>query len=297
MNEAMGLISNEPVLRRQARALIGWMPEPEAIAALLGRNPLPDEPTENIRAEIARARHEVSRLRNLDLEDPIVAGDEDILNAIAKRQEIAANFPGMKWKPAFVDLRKVISFQKIIYVDGLDERVGGSSDVKSLVELCIPSEQAPPPLGAFTDPDGKGFTISSFNPNLRIAGGQLSEAQVSPAPGLPAVRMQAVTMLVYMGTSYLQVARYRGRSFIRDGYHRAAGLIKRGIHSVPCIFVEADSFEQVGALAGAFTFEVLYGDRPPLVMDFWNEAVTREVSQLAVRKVVRVRGEEFVVPR
>jgi hypothetical protein len=37
------------------------------------------------------------------------------------------------------------------------------------------------------------------------------------------MKMQATTLLVNFGTSYLQVAHYNGRYFLRDGYHRAAG--------------------------------------------------------------------------
>jgi hypothetical protein len=171
------------------------------------------------------------------------------------------------------------------------------ADDESLLELCIPRNQPQPPSGAFTDQDGKGFTVSSFNPNLRIAGGQIGEAQVSQAPGLPPVKMQAISLLVFMGASYLQVVRYKGRSFIRDGYHRAVGLLREGRFEVPCIFIEARTFEEVGAAQGAFSFETLFDSRPPHLMDFWNDRVSRDIHQVAVRKVVRVTGEEFVVPR
>ncbi len=195
-----------------------------------------------------------------------------------------------------VDLRKTLSFQKVISVEGLDERLANVSN-DSLVDLCLPRQQAMPPLGAFTDADGKGFTVSSVNPNLRIAAGQLSDALVSPSPGLPPVKMQAITLLVFMGMSYLQVVQYRGRSFIRDGYHRAAGLLRRGVFVVPCIFIEAQSFEQIGTSAGSFTYETLFGERPPKLSDFWDDEVGGSIEQIAVKKVVRVRGEEFVVPR
>lgn len=60
--------------------------------------------------------------------------------------------------------------------------------------------------------------------------------------------------------------------------------------------IDAQAFEEVGAqLPGAFSYEILYGDRPPRLTDFWDNAVARDVRQPAVRKVVRVRGEEFVV--
>ncbi len=97
--------------------------------------------------------------------------------------------------------------------------------------------------------------------------------------------------------SYLQIVQYRGRSFVRDGYHRAAGLLRRGVFVAPCIFINAQSFDQVGTPPGSFTYETLFGDRPPTLSDFWDDKVARSIQQVSVRKVVRVRGEEFVVPR
>ena len=293
------MIQGEEVLHRPARALLGWMSEPEAITSLLGRNSVPTDDLPSLRKRHASSRAAVSRLAVKQLEDPVMSDSGRRLDEIRSRPEVAANFPGMNWRPAIVDLRLVLSFQKIIFTDGLDERLKAAATEEGLYELCVPRTQPSHPLGAFTDADGKGFTISSFNPNLRIAAGQISEAQVAPGPGMPTVRMQAVTLLVFMGTSYLQVVRYRDRCFIRDGYHRAAGLLRAGIYEVPCIFIEAQSFEQVGPVQvpGTVSYEILYSQRPPFLTDFWNDEVAAEVSQPAVRKVVRIRGEEFVVPR
>jgi hypothetical protein len=293
------LVQGEEVLHRPGRALVGWMSEPEAVTSLLGRNPVPTDDLPGLRKQHSSFRTAVSRLALRQLENPVISDTGERLDEIRLRPEVAANFPGMNWRPAIVDLRRVLTFQKIIYTDGLEERLKMARTENGLYEICLPRTQPSHPLGAFTDADGKGFTISSFNPNLRIAAGQISEAQVAPGPGMPTVKMQAVTLLVYMGTSYLQVVRYGDRCFIRDGYHRAAGLLRAGIHDVPCIFIEAESFEQVGPVQvpGAFSYETLYSARPPYLIDFWNDEVAADVSQPAVRKVVRIRGEEFVVPR
>jgi hypothetical protein len=285
------------VIRRPARALIGWMADAEATAALLGRAPIPTDDLEPYRLAAEAARSAVAGMPPRPFNEVVIDDSNPRLSAVLARPEVVASFPGLRWRPATVDLRRILSFQKLIHVDGLDDRLSGCETPDGLMELCIPTQQPAPPSGAFNDLDQKGFTISSFNPNLRIAGGQLSLADVAPAPGMPAVRMQAVTILVHTGTSYLQVVEYRGRSFIRDGYHRAAGLLRRGIYEVPCIYIKADAFEQVGMVPGAFTYEVLFGERPPFLSDFWSDHVASDVTQPAVRKVVRIRGEEFVVPR
>jgi len=292
-------LGGEQVVMRQVRVLLGWLSDQEATQLLLGHAPLPTDDVSPYLRAAAISRQVVEKRLPYVPSDPRSATTDVRIAAVAQRPEIQANFHGLEWQPAIVDLREVVSFQKLINADGLDSRLGSvtASDLDRLLDICLPTAQATPPVGALTDADGKGFTISSLNPNLRIAGAQLSDAMVSPGPGLPAVKMQAVTMFVSMGTSYLQVIRYRERSFIRDGYHRAAALIRRKIYEVPCIFIEARRFEDLACPLGSFPYEVLYGSRPPMLVDFWSQEVGADATQLAIRKVIRIRGEEFGVPR
>jgi hypothetical protein len=97
-----------------------------------------------------------------------------------------------------------------------------------------------------------------------------------------------------MGNRYMQVAHYNGRTFLRDGYHRAAGLLRAGIFEVPCVYIEAREFGEVGAdPAMMLSYETLFGDRPPSVADFWDDTVAAEVEQPSIRRVVRITGEQF----
>jgi hypothetical protein len=294
---AIPAVSGEDVIRRPGRALVGWMAEAEAIAAMLGRTPTPADDVAELRNRAAEARRSVESRPVMTSSGAIVDETDPRLVAVQTRQDLASNFPGLKWRAAIVDLSKVLSFQKVIAVDGLDDRLAGAEDTDQLLDLCLPTMQPMPPLGTFNDPDQKGFTLSSVNPNLRIAGAQVGSADVAPEPGKPAVRMQAVTFLIHMGTSYLQVVEYRGRCFVRDGYHRAAGLLRRGIQEVPCVFISAQSFEEVGAVSGMLTYEVLFGERPPLVADFWDDSVAAQIEPPAVRKIIRITGEEFAISR
>lgn len=206
-------------------------------------------------------------------------------------------FAGLDWTLQGVDLRHVLAFQKAIKIDGLDERIAPvQADRTKLADFCLPSEQPITPQSMLKDIDQKGFTISSLNPNLRIAGSQVQPAMVAPEPGMQPMSMLAVTFLVSMGTSYLQVASYNGRDFLRDGYHRAAALLRAGISEVPCVYIRARNFDEVGANpATMLSYEVLFGERPPLLGDFWNDDVSAEIDQPTVRKAVRLRGEEFSI--
>lgn len=285
---------------REARGLVAWLSREEGLRVLLGRNPLPGENVQGPEESLAAAQRALGERPIASIESPVLSDLPPVVAEVAGRTDVRAAFASVSWRVAMVDLRHVLSFQKVVVTEGLDERIPADvgTSIEKLVELCLPTTHAQVPSEAFTDADGHGFTLSSLNPNLRVAGGQVSSAEVSPSPDQPTQKMTAITLLVFMGASYLQVASYGGRYFVRDGNHRVAGLIRRGVFHVPCILIEAKTFEElVGNPAGVFTYEVLFSDRPPFVADFWDDGVSRLARQAAVRKVVRVRAEEFVVPR
>jgi hypothetical protein len=65
---------------------------------------------------------------------------------------------------------------------------------------------------------------------------------------------------------------------------------------VPCVFVKARNFQELGAAAPGFLpYEVLFSDRPPFLTDFLDDTFSVLVNQKAMRKVVRISAEEFLV--
>ena len=292
----LSLVQGEPIVQRSARVLLGWLPPKDAVAQLLGRSLAPQEDLTSVNQLIASARSAVAVRTATVIGDPVVAGDRALLDKIGERPEVRASFPDVPWRIEWVDLTQVLSVQKMITTDGLDLRVAeATGDLAALVELCLPAEQPVPPLGAFGDPGGHGFTLSSVNPNLRVVGSQVAEALVSPSPHVPPQKMQAFTFFVNMGASYVQVAKYHGRSFLRDGYHRAAGLLRAGITRIPAVVIDAPSFHYVAPTPGLFDHEIAFSDRTPKLSDFWDDFVSADALQPAVRKVIRLRAEEFAV--
>jgi hypothetical protein len=51
IKEPTVMVHGEPIAQQRARALIGWLPRPEAIHLLLGRNPAPGEDLTRVEAE------------------------------------------------------------------------------------------------------------------------------------------------------------------------------------------------------------------------------------------------------
>ena len=131
---------------------------------------------------------------------------------------------------------------------------------------------------------------------MRIGGHLIVDIDVAPAPGQPATKQKFVGFGITFGAQYVQIAEYNQRWFIRDGYHRCYGLLRRGVEHIPCVFIRATSFEQLtGGQGGFFSYETLFGARPPFLKDFLNDAVSVTTMRMAIRKVVRISAEDFVV--
>lgn len=292
----LSLVQGEPVAQRSTRVLLGWLPPKDAVGQLLCRNPTPQDDLTSVNQMIVAARSAVALRPATTIGDPVVTGDRGLLDRIAKRPEVRASFADVPWRIEWVDLTRVLSVQKMITTDGLGLRVAeAAGDPAALAELCLPTTQPLPPLGAFGDQDGHGFALSSLNPNLRVVGSNIAEALVSPSPEVPPQKVQAFTFFVSLGASYVQVARYHGRSFLRDGYHRAAGLLRAGVTRIPAVVIDAPSFQFVAPAPGLFDHEVAFSDRAPRLADFWDDSVSADALQPEVRKVVRLRAEEFAV--
>lgn len=292
-------IKRQFVTHRKVRSLLGWLNHDEAIRLLLGHDPAPGEDLVHVEKLYAQQRKAVASRMQPSISTSIVESVTTDWNLEVRAQDatLRSALAGLDWSLQIVDLRRVIAYQKMVTIDGLDERIApAQADSTQLLELCLPREQAEPPKNLLRDADQKGFTISSLNPNLRIAGNQVKTVQVAPEEGMQPTSMLAVTFLISMGTSYLKVASYKDRDFLREGYHRAAALLRAGIYEIPCVYIKARSLEDLGGnRETTLHYDILFGDRPPLLDDFWNDNVSAVVDQQVFRKAIRVTAEEFEI--
>lgn len=300
IKESVTLVAGAPVAAVKSRALIGWMVRDETVAVLLGgRFPAPGEDLSKQDEIIAQAKAKINERPEYKPEDCVVDTDHGFdLESFSSNQTIATHFFGLKWSIQVVDLTKILAYQKLVKIEGLVERVSpiisDRSDKEKLAKFCLPLDPPELPQGLIPDMDKHGFSVSSLNPNLRFAGAQVGTIAVAPQLGMPSVNMIGVTFLISMGASYMQAVRYNGRTFLRDGYHRAVSLLQNGITQVPCVFIEATSFEQVGAdPASMLSHEILYGQYPPYLKDFIVDLVSTDVLQPSIRRVIHLRASEF----
>jgi hypothetical protein len=289
------LFPGEPLLHHPGRSLTAWLTDDDAVTALLGRLPRAEDDLAPLHERIGSARASLAARPAFVARDAVVeVDDRSELDAVAERPDLVAAFASLDWRVEVVDMRGVQAIQKTIRTVRLAERAAAVVEDRSrLVDFCL-AQQEDPPIGTFTDNDKRGFAVSSINPNLRIAGTGVGEAPIV-TPGGP-VPMQALTFYLSFGNSYVNVARCGDRFLLRDGYHRVLALLQAGITDVPCIVINFDSGTDV-VLPGMQTLssDVYFGDRPPMLPDFFDAAVSDEIQQPAMRKVLRIRGDEFFV--
>lgn len=282
------------------RYLVGWLSEELATNVLLGHVPMPTDDIVAIHQTIKQCQDTVKGRPTFKTTNPIQDMDAATADEIKSRPEIQAAFAPFTWRPAMVDLREVLSFQPDISLEGLENRIAEANNGSdSLLELCIPKNKPLSSAGILGERGSHSYTISNVNPNLKVQGSGVETRAVPVSPTLPPVNVLAITFFVGIPMSYLSVVSYNGRYFLRDGYHRAAGLLKADIFTVPCIYVEAKNFEETGAnqQQGHLTHEIMYGDRPPKLSDFWDESVSGEGKVPSRMKIIRLKADEFLAQR
>jgi hypothetical protein len=279
-------------MKRSVRVLLAWFDRREAVTALLGFR----LPSDHENVDEQSERFDVLRAALL-ARPPVVLPPptvEDVPPELEDRaasllRSVAENGGSNGMRVAIVDLTRVIGFQKAVALDGIDERVSKASqaDWGSLFDLCLPEKEPDDnDLGGTFDRDGKGVTLTSLNPNLRV----------SPVQRLAGRQgASTVAFALAVGSPYVNVMRYKDRLFLKDGYHRSYGLLSRGITRVPAFFSEAETFADVTAGTSGVGQEYLLGTHPPLLNDFLDPTVSVTLEQQVFRRVIRIRAEEFVV--
>jgi hypothetical protein len=265
--------------------LVGHLSLDEAIQIALGRCALPTDDVAALASAIETRRSAVRRRAAFHPIDPIKSDSLPSLDAVAARHDVQGAFNGLPWTPEWIDMRQVVSIQKEIITTGLDDRVRlAVSDDTALADLCFPPDNQAAQVSWAHDLDGKGVTLLSRSPNVRVNA-------IVPDPAKPMVA-------VYWGIApgFINVARYQGRYYLRDGYHRVTGLLKAGRPIVPAVVFDVPSFQLIATGPALFSEAITTLDAPPLVRDFWDDSVALDASHLMTRTGLHVRATEVRLP-
>ena len=272
---------------RKARSLIGWLSEQEGAAVLAGHEESATPDLANLyRCQKAR-RAVLDRAPNVNQKElfsvlPAEASAHiDVLKEHPSGQQAIKEFG----EPFLVDLRKVLAVQPSIFCAEARERVAemGAGNLAGIAEMTLPLPTAES-LPVSFDPGRNAWVFASANPNLRVHGH--FSAQIAPG-------MTGFGFVVTLRKSYLQVAGVGGRYFLRDGYHRAFGLLAKGITMVPALAKEYATFDEAFRSTPVLPVQTLFGDRPPFLGDYLDDAFSADSLLPVTNKIVALQALEL----
>ncbi len=282
-----------PEVIRNGRALLGFMEEDEALQFLQGMCFWDTDKEQNELRDLWRTcRDGVKRLEG-NYEEPRLVDLPDKatphLDTVQKAPMFQQAFAGRDIEFKGVELRSLVAFQKFVDVDFCDQLGWASKGMESAATLkaCIP-ERFPLETLLHVNPQERSITFISRQLNPTIIGLAVAKGD----DGNPVAQFTLGS-----NANYLQAVQYRGRVLLKNGYHRAYAMLAAGVTYAPCILMEGRGLLDTGAAReGFFGEHLLYSGRPPLVRDFLNDAVAQDIRLRGVKKVVRIRVDETVLP-
>ena len=291
------------------KVLLGWLDDEWAIQA---RSSLISDTSENHTKAIEACRARVAARPAFTPDNPIAEIAENALvKAIKARPEFAFietevhNIDAeASCRIAMVNLNDVLALQPIVRIDNLESRlIQGTLSEKQLYELSFPPNQIPDTVTI--DNHERGYTVTTLDPNVRVA--LWNDIPMNPPQALPKYQLQYPSassslqvplfpFVLMRAPNYLQVAHFQDRYILREGYNRAVALLYQNIHHVPCVLVETDEPDMVFK-PGMLDPEIMMGERPPRLRDFWQDEVTCLMQRPAMRKIYHITLEEIEVWR
>jgi hypothetical protein len=282
---------------RSARALIGWIDE-AAAAALLGpwgnslATPANLSRVHSAHAAVAQRPQSPNPSANQVVIDlpPELASHADRL----RKRPAAAPYFGEGWSIGLVDLRYVHALLPTVVTDGGSERIRSASrhEIGSVAAITLPAETETLTLAPGFNQLNNTWTISSDNPNLRVVGqtaGPVPGPVEGTAPGL-----LMMGFVVAQLPSFMQVMLYENRWYLRDGYHRGTSLLRAGHRLVPAFTRRVDRPDEL-LIPGGLPLGVVLSPGPPRLADYFDDAVSTEISVPITRKVVVVQALDLTV--
>lgn len=225
------------------------------------------------------------------------------LREIAADPLFQASFSDVPTSFKVVEIDKLVAPQREVgldYVATLRTRVPGKSAVH-LIDFCVGSRAAPTDTKALQAAQNQ-MTFTSPSLDLRFLGGfpkRITEDDIKVAyqGGQP---VAAVTLLVGFGAAPINAWLVGRRMILANGFHRLVALRSEGITHAPIVVrhVTNPEVEFPEPNFGLPRSYFLQNQRPVLVKDFFDPALTLEVRLRPRRKVLRITWvpEESIVP-
>lgn len=238
------------------------------------------------------------------IETKLLDPEADVrLKAVAVDPVFAETFSNYPYTFEEVEIARLVACQRSVHADFVEQI---KSDVKQtepdLLGFCLIPNQATTAVNVGrTGPNA--FTATSENPGLTFLGAYeqpyVPKLLQSKIPGGKPVYVIAL-LLGYSGTT-VNAYRVGKRLILNNGFHRLYALGSLGVTHVPMVVQEIKRPKQeLPPVIAEVPRDYLIEDhRPPLLKDFFDEALTCQVLQRSFTKALQVMWgtNDSFVPR
>lgn len=271
--------------------LLGYFSEDEARQFLRDRAAHADSINDLMQAW-QRARSHIGEL------DPLGPGiatmpvsSPEVVAAITQimsEPRIKSIFPEGTWSLELAEISKLIPASPDIdlwHTESSGDIDLDPSNPVSAIPLCFAHRYAPP-FSVSLDQAQKSVSVSGIHPAFEVVGLQC---------GQPEPDVLVVSFMVTGPPNLVTALRHQGRLFLSNGYHRVYRLMTAGFSHVPCIVRETPGFAQIAPKGSFFGETILTAPRPPLFTDFADPILGVIAPLRAMRRVIRIRPDEYLV--
>ncbi len=238
--------------------------------------------------------------------------DNDLLDAIKVRPETAyleatIKKMGASCRFAWVNLKDVLVFQPLVRIDDIeDSPIQSRMSDEQLYQVCFPPSLPFAPHEVTIEFHDSVCKITTLDPNIRVFNWsqipfpgelQLPNFVMSYPGAVEPLQIPLLPFPIIRHPNYFQVIQYLDRFFVRDGYHRGTRFLRQGIDTVPCLFIQASNFTQLGWKPDFIDLPHLLSPHPPGLSDFWDDAVTCSFVRPAFQYVYTLNMGMTAMPR
>lgn len=201
----------------------------------------------------------------------------------------------LPWSFKLVELAPLLAYQHHVATDHssrLCAKINTPPTLDQMVDICLLSTLQPiVPKRRF---EQSGMWLESNDLNFRMRGADLYFFG-QPQPGHSAPLRYVAGLMLGPGLPLVQVARFNGRCYLRNGFHRAYGLGRAKASHIPCVLIDAQSWDQVGAVGAPATFDqvLLESQAPPTCGHFISGRAT-DVKLRTTTRIIHLSWSEYV---
>jgi hypothetical protein len=278
---------------RDVLPLVGYMDEQSA-RDFLTKDCVTTKSPEEIAALIKACRAAVLRKTVPDLEAKtreLPPEVQRLLSEVKGNERLSKTVKDWKWSFKEVEIDKLICIQRYVdtpYVDGISGKLDVST-AEGRVRFCLTDEFRVRESEILEVPNENLFAIKAAGYDVRV---MRSSASFDPKTG-----DRTVSFTVGWGHPYVQVSKLHGRYILKNGYHRAYALRKKGIEYLPCILLEANSYDDLEC-AGPPTFfgeRSIMGAHPPIFSAFFDPEIAPPSRMTTLVKAIVIRPDTTVL--